>query len=507
MFSRFVLRITAPLMAVSILLLALGGFAAWYVHRQQQQASELLSEGIALADAAQELENKLRDLRYLLSQFLVTGKPEHIKQANRVRLEVEYVLVKSEQIETSENGRQFLIDIRREYTVFGGEFQKILGRSPKAEHHTSVVALVDNVITKKLLEPSLQHRQFQEERVAKASQRSQAIADRVSLTLLLLGTCGAVAGLVAGFGIARGLQRSIFELNVPVHTAAGALNEVVGPMTVSTAGNIEDLRGSLQTITDRVGDTVERLQASQQEALRAEQLATVGQLAASLAHELRNPLTSMKTLIQSAREQGGASALEDQDLGILEEEITRLNATVQTFLDYARPPKLERSHVDVREIVLRTVQLVSRRAEQQGVRIESTLPEELPTLYADAEQLRQVLLNLLLNAIDAQQSGGTIEINVSAITAEPQSAVLQIEILDDGPGLPKELGGRIFEPFMSTKETGTGLGLPICKRIIEEHGGQITAADRPNGGAVFTISLPLDRLPIGVTAATQSPAD
>ena len=169
--------------------------------------------------------------------------------------------------------------------------------------------------------------------------------DRVALVLLLLGTCGAAAGLIAGFGIARGISRSIAQLSVPIHDAAGKLNEVVGPISLSPDWDVESLDVLLRRMADEVGTVVERLERSRREALRAEQLAALGQLAAGLAHELRNPLTSMKILVQSAAERGESAGLRGRSLAVLEEEISRLEGSIQSFLDFARPPALEKRQV------------------------------------------------------------------------------------------------------------------------------------------------------------------
>jgi signal transduction histidine kinase len=147
------------------------------------------------------------------------------------------------------------------------------------------------------------------------------------------------------------------------------------------------------------------------------------------------------------------------------------------------------------EILTELVSLLAARAEQQGVRLECRWPEQPVLIQADVGQVRQVVLNLLLNALDATAHGGTVvvEMAVSGRPSEENGEAdrwLTLRVSDTGGGLPADLGQRIFEPFVSTKETGLGLGLPICKRIVEAHEGKINAANHPGGGAVFTIQLP-----------------
>ena len=267
-----------------------------------------------------------------------------------------------------------------------------------------------------------------------------------------------------------------------IRDAAGRLEGV--PITVSQ-GDLGELESVVRLLGERLGAIVQRLQQTEREALRAEQLAAVGQLAAGMAHELRNPLTSMKFLVQGAMASGYEDGLSNRDLGVLEEEITRLEQLIQSFLDFARPPAPERRVLDVRALVEQTLAFVSARAAAASVRIDFMAPESVRGAV-DAGQFRQVLLNLVLNALDAMSSGGTIEVRLEA---EPPGW-LTLQVADGGRGLPQNLGERIFDPFMTTKETGLGLGLSICKRIASAHGGTIGGANRPEGGAVFTLKLP-----------------
>jgi two-component system sensor histidine kinase HydH len=304
--------------------------------------------------------------------------------------------------------------------------------------------------------------------------------------------CGPVSGLLAGYGISRAVSRSIVRLSVPIRDAAGKLNEIVGPITLAARWGLEELEGVLQVIAERIGAVIARLQQSEREAREAEHLAAVGQMAAGIAHELRNPLMPMKILVQAAAEREPSPGLDGRDLAVLEHEIGRLEHSIQTFLDFARPPRLEKRTFDIALVLPRVVDLLAARAAQQGVRIECRVPGRPVEVLADANQIRQVVLNLLLNALDATPHGGSVRLELQE---EEGRRWLKLRVSDTGCGLPAGLGPRIFEPFVSTKETGLGLGLSICKRIVEAHEGEIRAADRPGGGAVFTVRLPLTATP------------
>ncbi len=203
-----------------------------------------------------------------------------------------------------------------------------------------------------------------DQQVDHSSRRNQTTANRLMFGLLLLGTCGGVAGLLLGYAIARRVGRTIIEVAVSLGDVAGKLNKVVGPVAVTANPRIHDLEMVLQTISQHVSTVVERLQASERETLRAEQLAAMGQLAAGMAHEIRNPLTSMKTIVQLAENPEDFSS---RDIRILDEEIARLEQSVQAFLDYARPAPAEKREITLGEIVEQPLALMARRADRQRI--------------------------------------------------------------------------------------------------------------------------------------------
>ena len=207
----------------------------------------------------------------------------------------------------------------------------------------------------------------------------------------------------------------------------------------------------------------------------------------------------MKLLVQNAIERDDGIGLNGEQLMVVEEEISRLEHSIQDFLDFARPPKLEKAPIDVRIVVEQTVELISGRAERQRVQILDDFPDLPVMVEADGAQLRQVMLNLVLNALDAMPDGGRIDVTISSTRSPKWSGSTEtvhakpwtiISIHDSGEGFATEILDRLFEPFSSTKETGTGLGMSICQRIVEAHGGVITASNSPQGGAVISISLP-----------------
>lgn len=255
-------------------------------------------------------------------------------------------------------------------------------------------------------------------------------------------------------------------------------------------------RSEIGTLSRTFNDMLNGLQRNREledQLQRAERSAVVGRLASGIAHEIRNPLNFMNLSIdhlQSRITTSPDDPVVRQEaidiLGRIKGEIGRLNRMVSDFLAYGRPSKLKIREVDVGDLLEEVVALVSTQASQQGVRINLLLPSGLsPILEADSEQIKTCFSNLVINAVQAMPDGGTLDIGVHREDGE-----IRFEFKDTGHGIAPEALELIFEPYYSTKETGIGLGLPLTKRLIEDHGGTIKAESTEGKGTLFTVSLP-----------------
>jgi signal transduction histidine kinase len=228
-----------------------------------------------------------------------------------------------------------------------------------------------------------------------------------------------------------------------------------------------------------------------------DRLAALGQMAAGLAHEIRNPLGSIKGAAQFLQPLEGSKndSSTREFLDIIVEEVDRLNKIVSQFLDYARPYRGDPSPLDANDVVRKTINLIEKERGGSRVEIITTLLDGLPQVRADAQQLRQVFLNLTINALDAMPEGGKLQVSTSLRRSTRRGAAaafLEIRFRDDGIGIPPADLRNLFIPFFTTKEKGTGLGLPISQRIIENHGGTIEVRSQPGSGSTFTVLLPVE---------------
>lgn len=233
--------------------------------------------------------------------------------------------------------------------------------------------------------------------------------------------------------------------------------------------------------------------ALEAELVRRERLSTLGNMAAAVAHEVRNPLNAVSVGLQRLRVEFQPAAAEEYGrlLELMQGEVRRLNAIVEEFLSLARPLPLRREPVRVPDLLDEVLGLVEAEARRAGIRIERSVPADLPAVEADGDRLKQVLLNLVLNAVQAMPDGGTVTLGAALARR-----ALTLTVADTGPGIPPEVLPRLFEPYVTTRAKGLGLGLAIARRIVEAHGGRIEVESRPGRGACFRITLPLGGAPV-----------
>ena len=235
-----------------------------------------------------------------------------------------------------------------------------------------------------------------------------------------------------------------------------------------------------------------RLDANAALLQRQEKLASLGALATGVAHEIRNPLAAIKFRLFSLQDSLTSGVADTEDLQIIDAEINRLERIVQDFLRFARPSEPEMGKVSSAHLLAEIQVLLRGQFEKQSIQLEVEVSEEV-SLRADKEQLKQVLINLAQNAAESVQKNGTVTLRArqgvtrSADGAQPVGI---LEVADTGPGIPPEVESRLFDPFFSTKQGGTGLGLPIAARIIEKHGGSIQYQTQRNRGTTFSVALP-----------------
>jgi signal transduction histidine kinase len=258
------------------------------------------------------------------------------------------------------------------------------------------------------------------------------------------------------------------------------------------------LAESFNAMVDRLQAAREEIELYHRERLtRAERLAALGELAASLAHEIKNPLAGIAGAIGVMADELPASDPRREIMLEILDQVQRLNKTVQDLLTFARPARPALVPCDVHQILDRVLLLLAEDPSAKAVRVARAYRPGLPRVTADPKQLGQVFLNLLLNAVQAMPKGGQVTLTTRLLKAEgageslPADAAVEVSVADTGRGIPPGQLGEVFTPFFTTKSRGTGLGLAICRRIIEDHGGTIRVESTLGEGTTFRVQLPL----------------
>jgi len=271
---------------------------------------------------------------------------------------------------------------------------------------------------------------------------------------------------------------------------ASSFNEMADSLAKARAERLE----LLNSLERQVEERTEALKAAQAQLIQTEKLASLGQLSASIAHEINNPLagilTFSKLLIRNVEEGGDPAKLREsilKTLRLIERETDRCRGIVRNLLDFARQRPLVLSDVDVNKALDEALSLLNHKIEMQQIVLEKKLGPKV-LVSADFGQLRQAFVNILLNACDAMPEGGRLAVSTGLL---PDGKRVEISFRDTGPGIAPENLGRIFDPFFTTKEMGTGLGLSVVYGIVQKHGGDMKADSRPGAGTTMRIRLPI----------------
>ena len=253
-----------------------------------------------------------------------------------------------------------------------------------------------------------------------------------------------------------------------------------------------------QNVSQTLREANRSLRQAQAEARRAERLAALGQLSAGLAHEIRNPLGVIKGSAELLQQKlAGSDSIAQELSGFIYTEVNRLSALVGRFLDFARPSKLELHPENLSEVMERSLKTVVQQGGTANVRITRDFSAALPPVMLDRELCEQAFINLLSNACDAMgEQGGELRVRIhphSAPGEDGSGPNVTVEIEDTGPGVPAEMREQIFNPFVTTKKSGVGLGLAIVSKIIDAHGGSVTLCDAPDHGACFRMIFPVEQ--------------
>jgi len=310
-----------------------------------------------------------------------------------------------------------------------------------------------------------------------------------STALVLIGVIGLLLGILGTTVLARRITRPIHRLvDGTVRIAKGDFSHVI-PM--SSRDEIGELARSFNEMTSRLLEARERMEAANRKLIQAEKLASIGRLAATIAHEIRNPLTSVKLNVQKVAEDGTLDPVVREHLGLSLEGIDQIEKFIKELLNFTRVSELALVRFPLEQVVDESLKIFQDVFRERGTVVEKRYAPGLPPVLVDGQKMRQVFLNVLRNAHEALTDGGRISVTMDAAEEDGRRWV-RVRIADDGPGIPEKDRENIFEPFFTTRPAGFGLGLANARKIVEQHNGSIRAAAGDGRGACFVIQIPAE---------------
>ena len=368
-------------------------------------------------------------------------------------------------------------------------FQLLESPSPdwdKANAALERLRTMENALssTIRLLHGSLEARIHERVRITQERER------RTGMMIILLPVVAIGVGLLATGIAARSLRPVRTLIEGVTRIRQGDYDAKIG---VGGEDEIAVLAREFDAMAKALKEREAQLQQKQQELIRAERLAAVGRISAQVAHEIRNPLSSIGLNVEMLEDQLTESRFESVEdakeardlLASVIREVDRLTEITEDYLRLARLPTPSKRPEDLKKILEEVLSFAREELERAGVKIVAELPESGLPVSADEGQLRQVFLNLIRNAREAMANGGTLKVRATST-----GALLDVRVSDTGSGIPPEVREKLFEPFFTTKPGGTGLGLSLSRQIVEAHGGRIDVDSAPTGGTTFVLEFP-----------------
>ncbi|WP_246514801.1 ATP-binding protein [Desulfonema limicola] len=485
--NRLNLRLKIYMILCSLVLLVLMGgiITVWHTFHIERLMTSILENHMAGLQMAEEMEIALVNQKGFVSYYFLDGDPDWLRQLGEYRQIFKERLKKARTYINNKKQADALDEIEKEYLIYIITKDRVIDYYKTGERDTGGILhqkarqhffkIIDLCETYKnlLLEIML---------LEKQEHLNQAREIRIiAFAGIFLAFC---LSMLLAFVLVRYILNPLRMLtreaeNQDHHYSPGA-NEIAA-LSQSVRGLIKD-----------AGQTHMELQKSRKHLMQSEKMVMVGKLAAGTAHSIRNPLTSVKMRLFSLNRSLTLTETQKEDFEVISDEIRHIDTIVQNFLEFSRPPKLNMQNINPSAVVDNAVQLLKHRLKSYCVDVIIVRKQAMPEIKGDFEQLKEVLVNLMVNACEAMSKSGTITIREYLVSDEPLSSIAVIEVSDTGPGIDSSMKDRIFDPFFTTKDEGTGLGLSIAVRIIEEHKGTLELFSEPGNGASFIIKIPVN---------------
>jgi signal transduction histidine kinase len=484
MFNKISLRTRIVILLISLVLTTIGGGLAtiWYAENIGSLFSSVIDRDILSFKAAEEMETALVMQKGYTTYYFQDGNPTWLKELEIYQKSFEEKIGTAREYARIEKAWSALSKIESDYLHYKSARQEVIHLYQTGQRESGIklhLRIRSQFLT--IVDLCEQYKDILIKDIDQVRKNTQVRTRYISTAALVAIQLAAMMGILLAYILFKQILEPIRRMTIdagPDDSHSPQSNEV----------NILSRR--VHSLIEDVDQTQTQLARSQEHLVQSEKWALTGKLAAGVAHSIRNPLTSVKIRLFSMGRTPDLSSTQKEDLEVISEEIRHIEAIVRSFLEFSRPPKLTMQKISPSEVVDMTLRLLKHRLESNGVQVELIREKPLTEIWADPDQLKEVLVNLLVNACEVMVKGGMIRILEKEETGEAGKEVAIITVSDNGPGIPESIQENIFQPFFSTKEEGTGLGLSIASRIVENHGGSLTLHSQEGEGTTFVITLP-----------------
>ncbi|WP_022666418.1 ATP-binding protein [Desulfospira joergensenii] len=470
--------------AILLLITLIGAvLMIWYTYKTEKIFKNIIDKNIVVYQSAEALGTSLVNQKGFVSYYLLDKNPSWLDQLSRYRARFDEHLKTVEAIVSEEWERQAVVQIHSRYENYVRVRDQVIALYKSGKYERGSVLHKDiREDFSNILELCEKFKSFHKDKIAQAVKKSQKESNRLRYIALL----GIVTVIVFSLLINYIFTRHILE---PIRMLARETDKM--GRSEFSGNEVTALKNSVYGLIENAEKTHEELKHSRETLMQSEKMALLGRLAAGTAHSIRNPLTSVKMRLFSLNRSCHFTGDQQDDFNVISGEIKQINKIVENFLEFSRPPKLRTKKISPSTAVDNALHLLEQRLESYGVRTKLIRRLPLTETHIDLEQLKEVLVNIIINACEVMDQGGLITIQEEEKYLEPSTKVAVIRISDNGPGIPREIMDEIFNPFFTTKDEGTGLGLSIAFNIINEHKGWLDVHSEKDQGATFTITLPI----------------
>ncbi|MBW1706599.1 MAG: histidine kinase [Deltaproteobacteria bacterium] len=485
MWKRINLRVRIYIILTALVFITLvgGSVTVWYTYRMQFLLTHIIDRNVAAFQAAEALEMALVNQKGFVSYYFLDGDPDWLRQLGEYRRIFKEKLNEARALIDTEEQRKAINRIESEYIKYITAKDRVIVYYKAGER--KIGARLHREVRNrffKILDLCESYKDFQTERIKEARAGSRAQANRLRITAVTGMLIVLLLALLLTFVLVSRILGPVRRLALEADPEGGSKR---------AENEVKALNQSVRGLIKEYDHTQIELVRSREHLLQAEKMALVGKLAAGMAHSIRNPLTSVKMRLFSLSRTLEMLDPQKEDFEVISDEIRHIDTIVENFLEFSRPPKLKMQRVSPSDVVDLAIKLLEHRLQSYEVEIKLQRRLPLPEIQTDPEQLKEVLVNLVVNACEAMEGGGLIVIHEEKSFVEPLGKVVVIRLTDNGPGIPESIQDKVLQPFFTTKEEGTGLGLSIATRIVEQHGGWLDLTSKEGEGTTFVITLPV----------------